>query len=70
MLTVRHEDDPAAGRLLEKAKLTLTPTSGPVITLPAVAEEPVAAHDPAGRAEVLWPMRWDAAEMRRKVLSW
>ena len=49
VLTRWHEDD-LAGRLSEKAKSDPNADQWTVITLPAVAEEPVAAYDPAGRA--------------------
>ena len=45
VLTRWHEDD-LAGRLLEKAKSDPAADQWTVITLPAVAEEPVAAYDP------------------------
>jgi predicted phage terminase large subunit-like protein len=37
-----------------------------VLSLPAVAEEPVPPYDPRQPGDVLWPARWDAGEMRRK----
>ncbi len=60
-----HEDD-LAGRLLERAKSDPDADQWTVITLPAIAEEPVAPYDPRLPGEVLWPQRWDAKEMRRK----
>jgi predicted phage terminase large subunit-like protein len=60
-----HEDD-LAGRLLAAAKADPRADQWTVITLPAVAEEPIAPYDPRQPGEVLWPTRWDADEMRRK----
>ena len=65
IVTRWHEDD-LAGRLLAAAKADPHADQWTVITLPAVAEEPVAAYDPRTPGDVLWPVRWDAAEMRRK----
>ena len=65
IVTRWHEDD-LAGRLLAAAKADPKADQWTVITLPAVAEEPIAAYDPRQPGEVLWPQRWDAAEMRRK----
>jgi len=65
IVTRWHEDD-LAGRLLAAAKADPHADQWTVLTLPAVAEKPVAAYDPRQPGEVLWPVRWDAAEMRRK----
>ncbi len=65
VLTRWHESD-LAGRLLAAAKADPHADQWTVLTLPAVAEEPVARYDPRKPGEVLWPVRWDAAEMRRK----
>ena len=65
IVTRWHEDD-LAGRLLAAAKSDPEADQWTVITLPAVAEEPVAPYDPRQPGEVLWPLRWDANEMRRK----
>ena len=65
VLTRWHEDD-LAGRLLAAAAADPQADQWTVLTLPAVAEEPVARYDPRKPGEVLWPARWDAAEMRRK----
>lgn len=64
IVTRWHEDD-LAGQLLAAAADPHA-DQWTVITLPAVAEEPVAPYDPRRPGEVLWPNRWDAAEMRRK----
>ena len=65
IVTRWHEDD-LAGRLLAAAKSDPDADQWNVITLPAIAEEPVAPYDPRRPGEVLWPQRWDAKEMRRK----
>lgn len=65
IVTRWHEDD-LAGRLLAAAAADPHADQWTVITLPAVAEEPVAPYDPRSVGDVLWPKRWDAAEMRRK----
>ena len=65
IVTRWHEDD-LAGRLLAAAKSDPNADQWTVITLPAVAEDPVAPYDPRQSGEVLWPTRWDAAEMARK----
>jgi len=65
VLTRWNEAD-LAGRLLAAAAADPNADQWTVITLPAVAEEPVARYDPRAVGEVLWPKRWDAAEMRRK----
>lgn len=65
IVTRWHEDD-LAGRLLAAAKADPHADQWTVLTLPAVAEKPVAAYDPRQPGEVLWPVRWDADEMRRK----
>jgi predicted phage terminase large subunit-like protein len=65
VLTRWHELD-LAGRLLAAAAADPHADQWAVITLPAVAEEPVAPYDPRTVGDVLWPTRWDAAEMRRK----
>jgi len=65
IVTRWHEDD-LAGRLLAAAKADPKADQWTVLNLPAVAEEPVAAYDPRQPGEVLWPTRWDAAEMARK----
>jgi predicted phage terminase large subunit-like protein len=65
IVTRWHEDD-LAGRLLAVAKADPQADQWTVITLPAVAEEPVAAYDPRKPGDVLWPVRWDAGEMQRK----
>lgn len=65
IVTRWHEDD-LAGRLLAAAATEPDADQWTVISLPAVAEEPVAAYDPRRPGQVLWPTRWDADEMRRK----
>jgi predicted phage terminase large subunit-like protein len=65
IVTRWHEDD-LAGRLLAAAAADPQADQWTVLTLPAVAEEPVARYDPRRPGDVLWPARWDAAEMRRK----
>ena len=65
IVTRWHEDD-LAGRLLAAAQADPHADQWTVLTLPAVAEEPVARYDPRKPGDVLWPVRWDAAEMRRK----
>jgi predicted phage terminase large subunit-like protein len=65
IVTRWHEDD-LAGRLLAAAAADPHADQWTVITLPAVAEEPVAHYDPRKPGDVLWPQRWDADEMRRK----
>jgi predicted phage terminase large subunit-like protein len=65
IVTRWHEDD-LAGRLLAAAKADPDADQWTVLNLPAVAEEPVAPYDPRQPGDVLWPVRWDAAEMRRK----
>ena len=65
IVTRWHEDD-LAGRLIAAAKADSKADQWTVLNLPAVAEDPVAPYDPRQPGEVLWPTRWDAAEMARK----
>lgn len=65
IVTRWHEDD-LAGRLLAAAKADPRADQWTVVSLPAVAEEPVPPYDPRRPGEVLWPERWDADEMGRK----
>ena len=65
IVTRWHEDD-LAGRLIAAAKADPKADQWTVLNLPAVAEDPVAPYDPRQPGEVLWPTRWDAAEMARK----
>ncbi len=64
-LTRWHEDD-LAGRLLEAMKTDPNADQWTIINLPAVAEEPIPPYDPRQVGDVLWPNRWDKAEMARK----
>jgi hypothetical protein len=66
LLTVTrwHEDD-LAGRLLELARSEQGSDQWTVITLPAVAEEPIATYDPRAAGDALWPDRWDIAELEK-----
>ena len=71
LLTVTrwHEDD-LCGRLLNLAKSEPKADQWVVLTLPAIAEHPIASYDRRTEAgQVLWPNRFDAEEMEATRLS-
>lgn len=57
-----HQDD-LAGRLLALADSDPKAEQWTVITLPAIAEEPIAPYDPRQPGEALWPTRFSREEL-------
>lgn len=67
-LTRWHEDD-LVGRLLALAADDPTADQWEVLTLPAIAEEPLAPYDPRAPGEALWPGRYDLDDLNRTRAS-
>lgn len=70
LLTVTrwHEDD-LAGRLLKLAETDAKADQWVVVSLPAIAEEPVATYDRRRPGEALWPERFGLDDMERTRVS-
>jgi predicted phage terminase large subunit-like protein len=62
-LTRWHEDD-IAGRLLKLAEDEPDADQWTVISIPAIAEHPIADYDPRQEGELLWENKFDAKTVR------
>lgn len=67
-MTRWHEDD-LVGRLLAQAASDPEADQWTVLTLPAIAEEPIAEYDQRRPGEALWPTRFDLAELSKTRVS-
>lgn len=67
-MTRWHEDDLVA-RLLALAASDPAADQWTVLTLPAIAEEPVASYDQRHPGEALWPTRFDLDELAQTRVS-
>lgn len=67
-MTRWHEAD-LVGRLLELAASDPLADQWTVLTLPAIAEEPVADYDQRQPGEALWPARFDLNELAKTRVS-
>lgn len=67
-MTRWHEDD-LAGRLLDLAASDPDADQWTVLTLPAIAEEPIADYDQRQPGEALWPTRFDTNELAKTRVS-
>lgn len=70
LLTVTrwHEDD-LVGRLLALAESDPKADQWTVLSLPAIAEEPLAPYDRRQVGEALWPARYDLEDLERTRVS-
>lgn len=67
-MTRWHEDD-LAGRLLALAKSDSMADQWEILTLPAIAEQPIADYDRRQPGEALWPDRFNLDELSRTRVS-
>jgi len=67
-MTRWHQDD-LVGRLLALAASDPDADQWTVLTLPAIAEEPIADYDRREVGEALWPTRFDLAELNKTRVS-
>lgn len=67
-MTRWHEDD-LVGRLLDLAATDPKADQWTVVSLPAIAEEPLADYDRRDVGDALWPGRYDLEELERTRVS-
>lgn len=67
-MTRWHEDD-LVGRLLAQSASDPLADQWTILTLPAIAEEPIAAYDQRQAGEALWAARFDLAELAKTRVS-
>lgn len=63
-----HEDD-LVGRLLSQSASDADADQWTVLTLPAIAENPIADYDQRQVGDALWPTRFDLAELAKTRVS-
>lgn len=67
-MTRWHEDD-LVGRLLSQSASDADADQWTVLTLPAIAENPIADYDQRQVGDALWPTRFDLAELAKTRVS-